>query len=312
MDRGIDHKALIAGLTTDARRALCAQSDGPGLVRISLHLGLICVLGIGIAEGVPGWPALLVPQGILLVFLFTALHETIHRTAFATNWHNDAVAHLTAFAVLLGPQHFRYFHMAHHRHTHDPANDPELESPKPRTRRDYLIYLSGIPEWFWRAKTLIRNAVLTNEDRYVPERGRLKTQREARVFMLGYVVLLAVFGQVLLWTWLIPLLLGGPFLRAYLLAEHTFCPHVANMLANTRTTFTHRLVRWVAWNMPYHAEHHAYPAVPFHKLPAFHALTRDHLQETQRGYAPFARDYLSRAAKPERGADHAPQPRLSP
>ena len=64
-------------------------------------------------------------------------------------------------------------------------------------------------------------------------------------------------------------LLGQPFLRAYLLAEHARCPHVANMLENTRTTFTTALVRLIAWNMPFHAEHHAYPAVPFHKLPRF-------------------------------------------
>ena len=24
------------------------------------------------------------------------------------------------------------------------------------------------------------------------------------------------------------------------------------------------------WNMPYHAEHHAYPSVPFHALPQLH------------------------------------------
>ncbi|MGO4840776.1 fatty acid desaturase, partial [Rhizobiaceae sp. 2RAB30] len=70
---------------------------------------------------------------------------------------------------------------------------------------------------------------------------------------------------------------------------HTRCPHVANMLENTRTTFTTTLVRFVAWNMPYHAEHHAYPAVPFHKLPRFHQVVRDHLKVTERGYARFNR-----------------------
>ena len=27
-------------------------------------------------------------------------------------------------------------------------------------------------------------------------------------------------------------------------------------------------MRWLAWNMPYHTAHHAYPALPFHALPA--------------------------------------------
>ena len=88
-----------------------------------------------------------------------------------------------------------------------------------------------------------------------------------------------------------PVLFGQPFLRAYLLAEHARCPHVANMLENTRTTFTTALVRFVAWNMPYHAEHHAYPAVPFHKLPRFHQIVRAHLRSTERGYVRFHRRF---------------------
>jgi fatty acid desaturase len=92
------------------------------------------------------------------------------------------------------------------------------------------------------------------------------------------------------WTWplalwLAPLLLGQPFLRAYLLAEHGACPLVADMLANTRTTFTNGLVRFLAWNMPFHAEHHAWPSIPFHALPAANALVHDKLRTTAPGYA---------------------------
>jgi fatty acid desaturase len=76
-------------------------------------------------------------------------------------------------------------------------------------------------------------------------------------------------------------------LRAYLMAEHGDGPHVADMLANSRTTFTTALVRRLAWNMPYHAEHHAYPAIPFHALPRFHALAGTHLKTTERGYLRF-------------------------
>jgi fatty acid desaturase len=44
--------------------------------------------------------------------------------------------------------------------------------------------------------------------------------------------------------------------------------------------------------MPYHAEHHAYPAVPFHKLPRFHEITRHHLRTTEQGYARFNRKFF--------------------
>ena len=90
---------------------------------------------------------------------------------------------------------------------------------------------------------------------------------------------------------MLPLVLGQPFLRAYLLAEHGLCPQVANMFKNTHTTFTNRVIRFLAWNMPYHAEHHAYPAVRFYKLAQFHALTRDQLVSTSDGYLRFHMEY---------------------
>ena len=114
----------------------------------------------------------------------------------------------------------------------------------------------------------------------------------AAIYALGALSL--IWSPLLLWLWLVPVLLGQPFLRLYLLAEHGDCPFVANMFENTRTTYTNRVVRFLAWNMPYHVEHHAYPAVPFHHLPALHDKMREHLQVTAPGYAQFTKDYLAR------------------
>ena len=85
---------------------------------------------------------------------------------------------------------------------------------------------------------------------------------------------------VLFWVWILPCLPGQPVLRLYLLAEHGRCPFVADMLKNTRTTFTNRIVRFLAWNMPYHVEHHTLPQVPFHRLPDLHDRMQPHLKVT--------------------------------
>lgn len=287
----IDHKAIIAGLSPDERLELTTRVDAPGVARLTFHLGLILALGVAVALRVPFWPALLLPQGVLIVFLFTTLHETIHETAFRTPWVNRVVAYLSGFLILLPPNWFRYFHFAHHRYTHDPERDPELMRAKPETILQYLKYLSGIPYWVAMARAVAANAAGRNADSFVPEKGRAKVVFEARVFLCLYGLLLiaslAIQSTVLLWSWIVPVLIGQPFLRAYLLAEHALCPHVANMLENTRTTFTTRLVRLVAWNMPYHAEHHSYPAVPFHQLPRFHRIVATHLRSTENGYVRF-------------------------
>jgi fatty acid desaturase len=43
-------------------------------------------------------------------------------------------------------------------------------------------------------------------------------------------------------------------------------------------------MRWLAWNMNYHAEHHAYPALPFHALPKAHRLIRNKIATKASGY----------------------------
>ena len=120
--------------------------------------------------------------------------------------------------------------------------------------------------------------------------------------MLAIYVLIAAASvywesSLVIWTWIVPALLGQPFLRLFLLAEHTNCPHVENMFENTRTTFTTRLVRLVSWNMPFHAEHHALPTVPFHKLPDLHEAVREHLMTTADGYARFNGELVSKLSK---------------
>ena len=88
---------------------------------------------------------------------------------------------------------------------------------------------------------------------------------------------------------MLPLLLGQLILRPYLYAEHTGCDHTRSAFHNTRTTLTTRAVHWLTWNMPYHVEHHAYPAVPFHALPRLHAIVDDEIKYRGQGYIAVTR-----------------------
>jgi fatty acid desaturase len=293
----MDDRAVIASLSQEQRERLTRMSDLPGLPLLALHWSAIGFFGWLIAEGVPGWPLLMIPQGILIVFLFTLLHECIHQTAFRTQWLNDGVARVCSLMLALPADWFRYFHFAHHRFTQDPEKDPELASPKPETLRQYAIHVSGIPLWRSHLKTLVTNATGRCSDAFVPPRRKSKVRVEARTMVLAYGIVFGISAYLesaaLLFAWVLPAMLGQPFLRLYLLAEHGRCPYAANMLENSRTTLTNWLVRKLAWNMPYHAEHHAYPVVPFHHLPELHALIEDHLKLVEPGYLRFHSKYLA-------------------
>ena len=294
----LDSRSLVSALSAQQRVELTRKSDLRGLVHLAGHWGLILLVGGLILARVPGWPLLLLVQGLLIVFLFTLLHETSHRTAFATPWINKAVAAVCGLLIVLPPEWFRFFHFEHHRHTQDPERDPELaEAPPATTPGSLLLRVSGLPVWRSHMRTLLRNALGRCDDSFVPRSGRDKVRSEARAMLAVYALAIAsslvLQSTALLFVWLLPAILGQPFLRLYLMAEHGRCPHVANMFENSRTTFTNGLVRKLAWNMPFHAEHHSFPAVPFYRLPEWHALTRAHLRVTEPGYVSFHRGTLA-------------------
>lgn len=293
----MDHREFVAGLTPEQRRALTAKSDRAGLLHLAGHLGVIVSLGVLIALRVPFWWVLMLPLGVAQVMLFTLNHEAIHRTAFASPWLNDWIARMCGVLLVLPPEWFRFFHFEHHRHTQDPERDPELAGAAPQTRWAYIRHVSGFPLWVASFRVVVGNALGRNQDGFVPTSGRTKVRGEAQILLCVYIALflgsLALQSAVLLWLWVVPVLLGQPFLRLYLMAEHGRCAFVANMFENSRTTFTGPIVRFFAWNMPFHAEHHAFPTVPFHKLPALHDMTAQHLRTTSEGYRAFTAETIS-------------------
>ena len=159
MGEAFDHRVLVASLTAKERKVLLEQDDRPAIDRAALHFTLIGIFTTWIAMGWAGWWLALLPQGFLLVFLFTAMHECTHKTAFRSDWLNTIVCWTAGLILLLPPHWFRYFHLAHHRYTHDPERDPELAAPKPRTIPEYLWYLSGFPVWKSSVQALATNAL---------------------------------------------------------------------------------------------------------------------------------------------------------
>ena len=284
------HREAINALSDDELTRLKETSDGPGLVHLGGHVALLIATGTAVLLA-PNWPLWIVAataHGIALIFLFTLEHETIHATAFRSPWLNRALAEVTGALVVVPPRWFRYFHFAHHRHTQDVERDPELATPKPSGWRSYLLHLSGLPYWKAQLSTIVGNAIGRNVGSYVPASAKGRIVTEARLTLAGYVGF-AGLCVIAGWTWplelwLVPLVLGQPFLRAYLLAEHGACSLVADMLMNTRTTFTNRIVRFLAWNMPYHTAHHVLPVVPFHRLGGLTALLERRLGTTAAGY----------------------------
>jgi len=273
-------------------KRLYTRSDVAGLRQTAAHLLLLIAGGTLVWQTRGTWwvlPALLL-QGVFVNALFAAMHESVHYGSFKTRWMADLLAFFSGAAILNNAGFYRHYHMAHHRYTQDPLRDPELvTSGTPRTWGNYLYRVSSIPFFTLRTRDIFLFPFgYRGKVGYIHDGAWPEVRRWGRWLLALYAVLLvgslALHTTIVLWTWFLPLLVGAPLLRMYLVCEHTLCPNSDDGFANTRTTLSNPLVRFLMWNLPLHAEHHLLPNIAFHHLPEAHTYLKPHLKYVAKGY----------------------------
>lgn len=206
-------------------------------------------------------------------------HECSHGTAFRTPWMNDLVYRQASFMILREPTVWRWSHARHHTDTIIVGLDPEINAPRPTPVLRHLLGLLAIPAVLGTLQSLLRHSGgrLTEDERaFIPEMEWPKVFQQARMYLaLQMAVLLLAVG---LQSWLPVMLVGvlptmyGAWL-AYLfgLTQHAgLADNVLDHRKNSRTIRMNPVFRFIYWNMNYHTEHHMYPMVPYHALPALH------------------------------------------
>jgi fatty acid desaturase len=300
------HRGNRLGAGTDMR-PLLVRTNRHAVAFLIVHLTALAASGFWLWTALGTWAAVpaTLGYGVVLAHLFALLHECTHRTAFRARGANRALALVTGLVIGLPPRYFSLEHTAHHLHTQDAELDPEL-IPLPRSLAQYTLFVVGGPYWWWAGRTLVTHAagrVLPFEQSFVPERERRRIVREARVFLAVYAAAIAVSvatgSTVLVWFWLVPRLVGEPSMRIARLAEHAGRPRTSDVTENTRSLRVPAPLRVLAWNMPYHAEHHASPSVPFHRLPVLHDLLAPRLQGRRDGYIAAHVDIIRRIVRHE-------------
>jgi fatty acid desaturase len=282
-------------LAPEQLRQLGLRSDRQGWIRLAGHLAAIVGTGYLYAQSLARSSVAFsvlgaIVYGFTLVTMFAAMHECVHRTAFKTPWLNNSVGWLAGLLSFYNSTFYRYYHGWHHRFTQIPGKDPELDDPKPASLGAYLIELSGATWWVGKLRTHFSIAFgFVDAYPFLNEETRPRVINSVRFQLLCYalaiLVSLAEWEPLFLTYWLLPVAAGQPLLRAILLAEHTGCSQDDDALANTRTTHTLWPVRFLMWEMPYHAEHHRYPAIPFFALARAHATLGPQLTHVARdGY----------------------------
>jgi fatty acid desaturase len=304
------HPKFTPILSNQALSELNAKSDLKGFRQLAGHLAVMVISGGIWAIALPTlgahWfvalPAVVI-YGFSLAAMFAPLHECAHRTAFANNQINDAVAWCAGLLAFYNSTFYRLYHKWHHRYTQIPGKDPELSDPKPTNRWAYCVEISGWNWWIGKFRGHFRTAIGQLADcPFIPETSRATVVRSLRLQLLVYATVIGLStacGQpgVIVWYWLLPLAIGQPILRFILLAEHTDRPTNDNLLTNTRTTLTLWPLRFLVWNIPFHAEHHLYASLPFHALPAAHEQLKPHFDCVESGYVKVHRQIIAHLGK---------------
>lgn len=288
-------------LSVSELKDLNTRSNRQGLVQLTGHLAVMGVSGYLWGHNLDNWLIALptvVIYGFSLASMFAVVHECVHRTAFANNRLNDIVAWWAGVLSFYNSTFYRRYHKWHHRYTQINGKDPELEDPKPSNLREYVAEISGFNWWLGKIKTHYRIATGKLDNcPYIAETAKDEVVRSTRLQIAVYGVAIAlsiIVGQPwFIIYWFLPLAVGQPILRAILLAEHTGCTNDNNPLTNTRTTLTWFPIKFLMWNMPFHAEHHLYPSIPFHTLPKAHQHLKEHFAHLEGGYLKVNRDIIA-------------------
>ena len=287
-------------LPSAALKQLNSRSDLKGGLQFAGHLlviGLSGYLWAAYWHWAIALPALVI-YGFSLATMFAAVHECAHHTAFVSTRLNDTLGWLAGLLSFYNCAFYRRYHKWHHRYTQIPGKDPELEAPRPTNLADYLWQVSGLPWWWGKIKGHWRVATGDMVDMpYIAKDAYGSVMRATwlQFGVYGAAIAASVIAREpwFLLYWVLPLAVGQPLLRMILFAEHVGCSYDNNPLTNTRTTLTLWPIRFLMWNMPFHAEHHLYPSIPFHQLAAAHTQLAPHFAYIEPGYVQVNRGMIA-------------------
>jgi len=300
-------------------------SDAQGFIQLGFHAMCAAVPMVLIHQARQSGSILQlmiaeVMLGFVASFYFAGFHEIIHMTAFRSKWVQKVLSYPIGFAVFRGPNWFWCFHWFHHRYTQDPELDPEISGGSSdlmdpsKSVFAYCRFMSGWPFGFERVLKMAKGGMCS--DNWVKASGmQTPVLLESIVFVTLYAALSIgaciepQIREVVFWYWLLPHMLGAGHLRYYQFCEHRGCEfghHQAlDAWGSCRTTTTGAFYARLAWNMPFHIEHHSWPAVPFYLLPSLNDRIKDTqpkpraLFSGERGYFAVHTEFLRRVLNGE-------------
>ncbi|MGF1735794.1 fatty acid desaturase [Photobacterium satsumensis] len=284
-------------------KGLMKRSDAKGLVRLSGWLACLCGSGLMAYSAIgTNWmiPAFML-YGVLWAFSEPLSHECSHGTPFKSRWLNEAVFFITDLMNFKERIYHRWMHARHHTHTIYKEQDPEIQLPTPVKIPIMLFELLGVRGAYHFIVAMVKHArgkFSSQTLAWVPEPEHPKLIAGARYYLAIYaaIIVWAIVIQSLLPIvfFLLPKFYGAWLKTLFVFTQHVgLAEEVADHRLNSRTVYLNPVASFFYWNMNYHIEHHMYPLVPFHALPALHKEIKEQLPRTYKGFVEVYREMFT-------------------
>jgi len=258
----LDQTALAS-----ARQYMAAVAWPTVMLGIITGVSYVATIALALTGALSLWLAAPI-VAVLTYASYTVAHESIHGSISGNRaslrWINRALGYMAAWILMIPLTAHRQEHMAHHRHTNDPVQDPDfpvgrMQDSVPAAVRAALQIIVGQFSYYfqhrWKQAPMEQNAVMCVE-------VAAAILPRLAVLISGYWVEgLVLFGL----AWLI-----GVVVLLYLFAYIVHRPHEqVGRYTDTSTILLPgplgTLVTWLWLFQNYHSIHHLFPRVPFYK-----------------------------------------------
>ncbi len=277
----IDAEWYISPIPRHRLKELMKRKDGPAIRDTFIWLAALIISGYAAYLSWGTWwavPAFLLYGTLYMTPAVAKWHEFSHGTAFKTSWMNEVMYQVCSFMIMVQATNYRWSHARHHTDTIIVGSDPEINTPRPPVWSKLIIDFFRLKSGPRVLKTQILHCfghLNEVEKELIPESEYRKLFWESRIYMLTLfsIVVLCIYTGSLLPAMFVGLTL---FYGSYLTLLLVFTQHlglnedVLDHRLNTRTFYTNPILRFLYSNMNYHMEHHMFPMVPYHALPALH------------------------------------------
>lgn len=318
-----DHEALLAGNIEghedvqlayirgeDIRRKLpkeyFVRKPLNFIAKLSFALGVVVMgsVGIYLTNSVPLIILCILLNGLIYAHLIELQHECMHGHVFKSMPLNRLLGTICGIFMASSTSHYRYDHLRHHAWLGTPRNLEHFNY-----RFTNLDSVFGFLKAFFdlsRYKRTFKILWAAMQGKGVPgvEKRDASDQIKQEYFLyLGIVVAAVVvsicdteIGRVIVLAWFIPSLLvaeGVHFLIE--MPEHFGLNTMtdANVLSNTRTIKTSKIVSWFVNGNNLHTAHHYHQGIPMCNVEKLHLLIKDRIDVIEESYFSLYRKIIS-------------------